>query len=529
MVLGRALRLHFAAHAHGEGDGKGCNDAPLCPVWFLVGQRSEGTWSEGPMQGSRLRLIGSYLIRLAQRTANAKLREVKVLKCIFYASRGYDVNAMLDEGFRVNDAPALEDGPSAMDDAAAACHEEHDAMQVPLTCNALMIVDSSGEEEELEVLRVEDSEPEPESWPEAEKLPDDVFVKMKDRQRLLPEGSYMKFNESGVTDKAVAVLKRAAKKSKDADVMAAVEAHEAKRHGTIWAHAGDKGQDDPMGQEDEAQDDGMAQDSEAKDDGVAQHCAQDDGVAQVCAQDDGVAAQVDDSAPVASKSCAVHKAADPDLIHSQVLLRTLSELEAHEVPVPDTPLKTPDRGSEDVSTTPSTRKVLRNTSSYKAVSSPVPFLSETAFDVLMGCEDPVGAAGSSEQMVVPKVLFPAEPAGSTDEVVVETVHNNPYSRDWDPEGASKRAKETGGSIPTPQKPDTKKAKLEEQARVRHEQAQATWDNVVYVLRTDIPDAMPDDCSRNGRLCLSSNQLMHVMTRIFAHGVMRYRVNMSMSV
>ena len=45
-----------------------------------------------------------------------------------------------------------------------------------------MIVDSSGEDDE--VFQVEDSEPEPEKWPDAEKLPDDVFLKMKAGDRF---------------------------------------------------------------------------------------------------------------------------------------------------------------------------------------------------------------------------------------------------------------------------------------------------------------------------------------------------------
>ena len=319
----------------------------------------------------------------------------------------------------------------------------------------------------------------------------------------------------------------------------AVEARETKKQTTIGAGEAEEN-DDAMGQECEAPDDGVAQGCDPTQDGVAQGCdpTEDDGVAQKCddgarvaqvcdpAQDDGVAqvcdpaqevAQVDGPLPSSFKTCAL--VPDPETIHSQVLLRSASELEAaflpeaHEVPVPDTPLKTPDRGSEDVSTTPSTRKVLRNTSSYKAVSSPVPFLSETAFDVLMGCNDAEGAdssAAGSAQMVMPKVLFP-EPTDPA-EVVPESaeapdveMHDNPYSRELEVVAVPKRVKEGSVAIPTPEKPDPKKAKLEEQARVRRQQAQETWDSVVYPLREKAPDAMPVyDSTRNRTLCLSSN-------------------------
>ncbi|CAE7232352.1 unnamed protein product, partial [Symbiodinium sp. KB8] len=368
-----------------------------------------------------------------------------------------------------------------------------------------------------EVLEVADSEPEPEKLPldDGEPLPDDIFLKMKDREPLLPEGSYMKFDESGASDllgESPLILNEA------------VEARETKKQTTIGAGEAEEN-DDAMGQECEAPDDGVAQGCDPTQDGVAQGCdpTEDDGVAQKCddgarvaqvcdpAQDDGVAqvcdpaqevAQVDGPLPSSFKTCAL--VPDPETIHSQVLLRSASELEAaflpeaHEVPVPDTPLKTPDRGSEDVSTTPSTRKVLRNTSSYKAVSSPVPFLSETAFDVLMGCNDAEGAdssAAGSAQMVMPKVLFP-EPTDPA-EVVPESaeapdveMHDNPYSRELEVVAVPKRVKEGSVAIPTPEKPDPKKAKLEEQARVRRQQAQETWDSVVYPLREKAPDAMP---------------------------------------
>ncbi|CAE7035023.1 unnamed protein product [Symbiodinium sp. CCMP2592] len=418
----------------------------------------------------------------------------------------------------------------------------------PTCWQALLIVDSSGDEDEPPVEEIQDSEPEPEKWPEPEKLPDDAFVNLKDRERLLPEGSYMKLDEHAVDDllgdepldlgdlraeqwnlravskqdKAIAVLKRAAKKTK------AVHAHEAKKHAKAGNHA-DAEQDDGMAQDSDAQDDGMAQECAqddgmaqecAQDDGMAQECAQNDGVAQGCAQDDGVAqgcaqddVAKDDGVAQASQDDGV---AQDDQVDDPVShgIRRASELEkaclldpmAHQVAVPDTPLKTPDRVPDD-ELTPSTRKVLRNTSSYKAVSSPVPFLSDMAMnDMLVGgmhqdVDMGTGAASAAEgQMVLPRVLFAEQSAGSTDEVVPaevdpELLHDNPYSRE-----AAKRAKEPStAAIPTPQKPDSKKARLEEQRRIRHERAQESWDNVVFPLRDDVPDAMPSSVDRNGQL------------------------------
>ena len=116
---------------------------------------------------------------------------------------------------------------------------------------------------------------------------------------------------------------------------------------------------------------------------------------------------------------AVNRPANPEEIHSQVLLRSASELEeaglgyvqdrpAHlDVPVPDTPLKTPERSLQEASGTPSTVKVYRNTSSYKAAKSPVPFVPDGPVDVHTVCADQ-GAeaeASGSNQMVCPRELF----------------------------------------------------------------------------------------------------------------------------
>ena len=209
----------------------------------------------------------------------------------------------------------------------------------------------------------------------------------------------------------------------------------------------------------------------------------------------------------------VQRPANPEEIHSQVLLRTVSEVEAvyvtqpsHlDVPVPDTPLKTPDRGTDDVSTTPSTVKVYRNTSSYKAAGSPVPFLPDGPTDVLMqGCQENLQdcevAASGSNQMVLPRELFPDMAAGSDDPMPPldmgepEMVHDNPYARDS--ALILKREKEASVSG-TPLKPDLKKAKM-----MRHEMAQDVWLSVVYPKKDIVPDAMPPDCILDGRLCLS---------------------------
>ncbi|CAE7773112.1 unnamed protein product [Symbiodinium sp. CCMP2592] len=203
--------------------------------------------------------------------------------------------------------------------------------------------------------------------------------------------------------------------------------------------------------------------------------------------------------------------ANPEEIHSQVLLRSASEVEAvyvrplHlDVPVPDTPLKTPDRGTDDVSTTPSTVKVYRNTSSYKAVASPVPFIPDGPMtDVLMegfGENPPiseVAASGSNQQMVVARELFPDtsathdDPMPPVDTHESETLHDNPYSREC--AVVAKRGKEPSVSG-TPLKPDLKKAKM-----LRHGMAQDVWLSVVYPLKDAVPDAMPPDCILDGRL------------------------------
>ena len=111
------------------------------------------------LQGSRLRLLGGYIIRLAQRTANAKLLiclldslsvssslvlmmlshdlrlpEVKVLKCLFYAARGFHntvdmqilANGGVDPGLDDNDD---DDGSEAVEAAAREVAEEQKAMQ----------------------------------------------------------------------------------------------------------------------------------------------------------------------------------------------------------------------------------------------------------------------------------------------------------------------------------------------------------------------------------------------------------------
>ena len=76
-------------------------------------------------------MLGIYAVRCM----HLRLREVKVLKIIFYGARGLDVNAMMDAGFaeRDNAVPAVEDG--SIDDAAEACHVEQDAMHAALARN----------------------------------------------------------------------------------------------------------------------------------------------------------------------------------------------------------------------------------------------------------------------------------------------------------------------------------------------------------------------------------------------------------
>ncbi|CAE7456113.1 unnamed protein product [Symbiodinium sp. CCMP2592] len=206
----------------------------------------------------------------------------------------------------------------------------------------------------------------------------------------------------------------------------------------------------------------------------------------------------------------VQRPANPEEIHSQVLLRSASEVEAvfvrplHlDVPVPDTPLKTPDRRTEDASTTPSTVKVYRNTSSYKAAASPVPFLPDGPMMAMPmeGCgENPpmseVAASGSN-QMVVARQLFPDtapshdDPMPPVDTNESETFHDNPYSREC--AVVAKRGKEASATG-TPLKPELKKAKM-----VRQEMAQNVWLSVVYPLKDVVPDAMPTDCILDARL------------------------------
>ena len=83
----------------------------------------------------------------------------------------------------------------------------------------------------------------------------------------------------------------------------------------------------------------------------------------------------------------------------------------------------------------------------------------------------------------------------------EELHDKPYSQEA---GLfPKRQKESSVSIPTPQKPDAKKARLQEQARLRKEMARDVWEAVVYPLREVVPDAMPLNLTvEEGRTCLS---------------------------
>ncbi|CAE7259186.1 unnamed protein product [Symbiodinium sp. CCMP2592] len=211
----------------------------------------------------------------------------------------------------------------------------------------------------------------------------------------------------------------------------------------------------------------------------------------------------------------VRRPANPDEIHSQVLLRSVSELEeadlqerpAHmDVPVPDTPLKSPVGSLADDASTPGTVKNYRNTSSYKLAKSPIPFPLEGPGDVHMDEGDEATASGSNE-LVLRKELFPDMPSGSDEPMMAplvmplpEDLHDNPYSREAGL--IPKREKESSVSIPTPQKPDTKKARLQEQAKIRFEMAEDIWSTVVYPLRDSVPDAMPRNLIFNGKLSYS---------------------------
>ena len=253
----------------------------------------------------------------------------------------------------------------------------------------------------------------------------------------------------------------------------------------------------------------VAQECEVAQGDVAQECEKaQGGIDQQCSIPEGVLSRL-------VKHYTIHRPADPQQIHSQVLLRSASELEDANlqerpadmnVRVPDTPLRTPARSLAEETSTPSTVKVYRNTSSYKAAKSPIPFPLATE-DVHMDQGEEATASGSN-QMALAKELFPDMPAGSNEPMMVPLVmplpdqelQDNPYSREA---GLfPKREKESSVSIPTPQKPDTKKARLDEQTRLRQEMAEDVWSSVVYPLRDSVPDAMPRNLIFNGKLRLS---------------------------
>ncbi|CAE7887953.1 unnamed protein product [Symbiodinium microadriaticum] len=413
------------------------------------------------LQGSRLRLLGSYLIRLSQRLA-----EVQVLKRLLFTIRGISLELV--------DSPrALGTEEVDADDVVSVGSDSDDGLEM---------VGEKKSDDPVELSEKLSSKPDEVAATSSSSKEGGTVGTFKDREPLFVSGSYLTFDakdaealhleDPGTTgldirdeqrklrascrkDKAVVTLQNAAKKSKDPLLVAALKAHAERT-------------DEPAVCPPPAETPDVPSD-------VHSPVGSQTGGMEVSSPHGDIEPPATQPSPNFSPEPTprYHHTMEPMMLKSPVSTpfsrtgRLDSDL---------SPVRTPYKEMCDGLPLPRDLNDIFEDSLPAASMEPLQSPMKLAAQ-----QDPYPARSPELQMVISDVLEECEDQQD------DSVHEDEPTQQA--EGPSRRRKERA-SLSTPVKPDTKKAKKEAKRMAREAKSKEAWAEIKALAVETIPDVVP---------------------------------------